>query len=265
MPMAAPSGAQALADRGVLITRPRAQAESLAARIADMGGHPILLPAIEIAGTSDPARLDELIARLGDYDMVIFVSPNAVDAALPLFRARQPMWPGACRVAAVGKGTQRALRARGIDNVFAPETASGASALLDTPWITAASPRNALIVRGEGGREELARGLAALGSRVDYAECYRRARPETDVSDILSQWRMGRVRAVIVTSSEILDNLIAILGAEGLPLLRATPVFTHHARIAEAARAHGIVTVIDSGSDEEGLVDALKEFFARHV
>jgi uroporphyrinogen-III synthase len=260
--MRAPSDAPALAGLGVLITRPREQSEAFAERLARLGARPVIFPALAIAGPSDPDAFAARLAEADAYDTVIFISPNAVEKTLPALRAAHPDWPGTRRVAAVGQGTARALRARGIDEVLAPDAASGAAALLAMPALREPPPRRVLIVRGEGGRDELALGLAALGAEVGHAVAYRRVRPEADNRELLDLWRAGGIGAVVVTSTEILDNLIALLGPEGTALLRATPLFTHHARIAEAARARGVATVVEAASDEQGLIDALLAFGA---
>jgi uroporphyrinogen-III synthase len=258
------SARPALAGVGVLITRPREQAAAMAARIVAMGGTAVVFPAIEIAAPLDPALLQTRIAHLAEFDLVVFVSPNAVTWALPLFVAHHPDWPRGCRVAAVGQGTRRVLSAQGITEVLTPRQEAGGAGLLDLPELAAPAPRQVLIVRGAGGRDDLAQGLAARGARVEYAECYRRLRPEADSGPIIERWRRCEIDAVIVTSGEILDNLADMLGAAGAPFLRATPMFVHHPRIAQAARARGISTVIDAGADGDALIEALAKHFAHH-
>lgn len=254
-----------LAGIGVLIPRPRGQAGALAARIEALGGTPIIFPALEIAPPADPAAFDRRVARLLDYDLIAFVSPTAVERAVPLFDARQPGWRHGRRLAAVGQGTRRALRDLGMTDVLAPEGESGAAALLNLAELSAEPPRRALIVRGEGGREELALGLVSRGSEVDYAECYRRVPAEADPAPLLERWRLGEVGAVIVTSVAILDALLDRLGADGAALLRRAPLFAHHPRIAEAARARGVEKVIETPADEAGVAEALGHYFAHHA
>jgi hypothetical protein len=41
-------------------------------------------------------------------------------------------------------------------------------------------------------------------------------------------------------------------------------MFVHHPRIAEAARARGIGTVIETAADEAALVEALMDYFGNH-
>lgn len=253
-----------LAGVGILITRPLAQAVSLAARVQAQGGVPVLFPTIEIAAPEDASALTACIARLPEFDLIVFVSPSAVEHAVPLFTARYPDWVRDCRVAAVGQGTRQSLQRHGIEKVIVPAGQAGAAGLLDMPEFTTPVPRHVLIVRGVGGRDDLAEGLKARGARVEYAECYRRVRPDADAEPLLERWRRGEVAAVTVTSVEILENLIALLGEPGAAYLRHTPMFVHHPRIAAAARARGIERVIETAPDEAGLVVAMQAYFARH-
>lgn len=253
-----------LAGVGVLITRPVGPAASLAARIAALGGTPVLFPAIEIADLEDRTALDARLADLPDFDLIVFVSPSAVECALPLFESRQPGWAEHRRLAAVGRGSLHALQRHCIEKVMVPPAEAGAAGLLRLPELLQPVPRRVLIVRGVGGRDEFAQSLGALGAQVEYAECYRRIRPAADPEPLLARWRLGEIGAVTVTSLEILDNLQAMLGPAGAEPLHCTPMFVHHPRIAGAARRLGVETVIESTSDEDGLVASLVEYFAEH-
>jgi len=256
--MQAASDAPLPAAGAVLLTRPRRQSEAFAARLAQRGIDACVFPTLEIDGPADPAAFSAAVDATECYDTVVFISPTAVERGLPALRARDAHWPGAgTRVAAVGPGTRNALRAQGLDAVLAPIDGSGAAALLALPALLEPPPRSVLIVEGEHGRDELADGLAALGARVVRAGAYRRRRPDADAGALLARWRAGGISAVVVASVETLDNLIALLGATGLPWLRATPLYTHHARIAEAARARGIGHVVEAGPDEDALLAAL--------
>ena len=66
-----------------------------------------------------------------------------------------------------------------------------------------------------------------------------------------------------MTSSEGLANLRDMLGEAGAPCLLQTPMFAPHERIAAAARALGVQTVVLTGSGDEGLVAGLAAFFAK--
>ena len=63
---------------GVVITRPQAQAAPLAARLAGLGISADVFPLLDIQPLDDSSALEATLARLHDYALVAFVSPNAV-------------------------------------------------------------------------------------------------------------------------------------------------------------------------------------------
>src|SRR5438445_11238234 len=109
-----------LRGRGVLITRPREQAQGLAKLVEAAGGRAILFPAIEIQ--------DVPLRKLAQFDLAIFVSPTAVKRALVAMK-----WPRRAKAAALGRGTQRELERHGIKGIIAPDSGADSEALLAVP------------------------------------------------------------------------------------------------------------------------------------
>jgi uroporphyrinogen-III synthase len=260
--MAADAGLP-LAGRGIVVTRPREQAEALARRIRAAGGEPLLFPAIEIRELPDLGPLFERIDRLDEYDLAIFISPNAVHKALNLVHARRAgkRWPGGLKVAAVGRGSRRELEQQGFTEVIAPASHADSEALLALPDLSAVAGKRVVIFRGDGGRELLGDTLAARGARVEYAECYRRARPVADSAPLLTAWARGAVHAVTVSSAEGLSNLFDMLGKLGQQWLRSTPLFVPHPRVAEAAARLGVREVLVAGASDAELLARLVAYF----
>lgn len=252
-----------LAGRGILITRPAGQSAGLAESVTSAGGQPILFPCIEIVAPTDAAALSRAVADLPGYDLVIFISPTSVEQFWPLIRARHAGWPAKVAVAAVGPASARALAGCGVGHILTAPDGADSESLLAVDAFRQVSGQRILIVRGEGGRELLADTLRARGATVDYAECYRRARPDADATGLLELWRCGGVAAVTVTSREVFANLAGLLGEAGAPLLRQTPLFALHPRIADAARAWGVAEVVVAPPGDAGLVSALLDWFNR--
>lgn len=254
-----------LAGRGILITRPAEQAEGLAARVEALGGTAILFPTLTIEPPSDPAALAHVISNLRGYDLIVFVSPTAVERAWPFILERHGDWPDGFALAAVGGGTVRTLKEHGAGHVLVPENGADSESLLALDALQQVAGKKILIVRGEGGRELLADTLRQRGAEVDYAEAYRRVKPELDPHALLDLWRGDGIQAVTVTSREILDNLFELMGEAGSALLRGTPLFALHERIAEAAKARGVINVVATQPGDDGLVSALLDWFnGRH-
>ncbi len=244
----------------MLVTRPPAQARNLSELIAQAGGTPVAFPALEIRAPANPAALQPTLGQLASFDWLIFISPTAVEQSLAWLGGAAALSAGP-RLAAVGKSTRRALARRGIENAIAPEGGGDSEALLDMAPLQQVNGQRILIVRGEGGREWLAETLRQRGAEVSYAECYRRVRPDVDPTALLQRWTRGGIAAVTVTSSESLDNLYAMLGADGRALLESTPMFALHPRIADEAGARGVKQVVVAGPGDEALLRSLIDWF----
>jgi uroporphyrinogen-III synthase len=252
---------QPLKGRGIVVTRPAHQAQALARLVTGAGGRAILFPAIEIRDIEDPGPFTRLVDRLDEFDLAVFVSPNAVERAMSLISARRKL-PRRLQVATVGGGSVRALERFGVTGVLAPQGRSDSEALAELPALAAMSGRRVVIFRGAGGREALAETLRARGATVEYAECYRRVRPELDAAPLLEAWARKGVDAVTVTSSEGLRNFADMIGPAGRERLPSTPLFVPHPRIAEAAHELGVRKVIVTGPGDDGMLTGLAAYFA---
>lgn len=249
-----------LAGRGILVTRPTEQSDNLAKKIRDAGGEAIIFPAMEIVPVRDEV-LAQRITQLPTYDAAIFISPNAVHHGLAAIDAPHE-WPEQVRIYALGPGTARALRHHGLQKVIVPD-GQDSEALLALPSLCAVNDQRIVIFRGVSGRALLAETLRARGATVDYAECYRRVRPDSDAGPIIARWSVGEIHAVTINSAETLHNLASMLGDAGVAYLRATPVFAPHEKIAQSARALGIDDVVATAAGDAGLLDGLMTWFQR--
>lgn len=236
-----------LRGRGVLVTRPAHQAEGLCRLIESAGGRARRFPTLVIA----PIQGERAQALLAEHwDLVYFVSPNAVRCAHALVRGRQP-WLHARQVAAVGDGTARALQATGRIADLVPSGRFESEELLALPALARMDEQRVLIVRGEGGRGLMAETLRQRGARVSIAEVYRRSCPEVDPSPLLARWS-EQIDWVTVTSEQILRNLMAILGPAGRERLLVTPLVVIAERTADTARRLGFreIVLAERASDE---------------
>ena len=252
----------------VIITRPLAQAQPLADRVAALGRVAEILPLLEITPLPDSAPLQAALARLRDYALVAFVSPNAIDAAF----AYISQWPAGVIAAVVGEGSRAALAARGVSHIVSPGDAaqSDSESLLQSLDLLALNGKPVLIVRGDSGRELMADGLRAAGALVDVVPAYRRAVPA--LSEQLAatlQRLLAQQNDWIITSSEALRGLVGLLHQMDLrhPVamqhnsvvaMQQQHLIVPHARIAETAKNLGFSKVTLTGSGDERLLAALQ-------
>lgn len=251
----------ALAGRSIVVTRPAAQARQLAGLIRAAGGIPVLFPVLEILDSGDLRPLHALIDRLEEFDLAIFISPSAVNKAMNLITARRQLPPG-LSIAAIGRGSARELKHFGVGEVIAPARKFDSEALLELPELAKIAGKRVVIFRGDGGRELLGDTLVARGAVLEYAECYRRGKPNSNAAPLLKAWARNELHAIVVTSSEGLHNLFDMVGKLGQSWLRKTPLFVTHARIAATARELGLAAVIEAGPGDAELAEGLVRYFA---
>ncbi|MEC4722142.1 uroporphyrinogen-III synthase [Noviherbaspirillum sp. CPCC 100848] len=249
----------------VIVTRPLAQAEPLAQRIAGAGRRAVVFPLLEIHPLGDETTLRKTLRALGDYAMVAFVSPNAIHAAMRHIEE----WPAQVAIAVVGEGSKAALAAHGITpanfTIFSPRDAhrTDSQTLLEALDAESMRGRRVLIVRGETGRELLADALRAHGAEVEQLAAYRRIAPRLDdAAKAQLQSLAAQPADWLITSSEALRILLQlvreVIGEEGVVKMQQQNIYVPHVRIAETANAMGFLHVVETGSGDDQLIAALQ-------
>ncbi len=97
------------------VTRARAQASALAARLRELGATTVEAPAIR----TQP--LDVTLPSPRDYDLLCVTSPAGAEYLFTHLRDARDL--AGVTVAAIGPGTARELRARGVEPDIVPERA----------------------------------------------------------------------------------------------------------------------------------------------
>jgi len=236
----------------IVVTRPRDQALQLAQKIEQAGGVPLLFPLLDITPVQDTDALNKQIALLGQFNMAIFISPNAVHYGIAAIRAAGSV-PNSLRIATVGQGSAQALRESGISNIIAPAERFDSEGLLALPELQKVSGWRVMIFRGDGGRELLGDTLRERDATVEYVSCYQRSKPQQDKGVLMA----AEPDAITVTSSEALGYLWQMLDDNDRAALRNTALFAPHARIAGLAREQGWPRVHVTASGDDGMFSAL--------
>jgi uroporphyrinogen-III synthase len=219
-----------MADRslqgvGVLVTRPRTQANELVNAIEAQGGHAFCFPVIEIA-PFDTNIVDKQAAALETPDIVIFVSRNAVEYGI--------RYTGGGQIAAIGPATAKAVKAAGRIVDIQPASGYDSEHLLSEPALRDVAGKQVRIIRGTTGRELLAEELTARGALVDYLSVYERRRPKIGsetLAELESRWRQGHINVVTIMSVQSLANLVELLPTWCAEQLELTPLVTPAGRV----------------------------------
>jgi len=235
---------------GVLVTRPEHQAGHLCQLIEAEGGAAVRYPALVIRPRPDRAAVRAAVGPADRFDLVVFVSANAVRYGADILDHRRDL-----AVAAVGQATAAAINGAGYRVSLMPEDGADSESLLALPQLAHMSGQRVLIVRGSGGRELLSEVLTARGAQVQYAEVYTRepARPSAErQAEVETMWRQGGIKAYAATSVELLEALVGIVTQRCRELMDSTALVTGSRRVAEAAARLGLgspVVLADSPDD----------------
>jgi uroporphyrinogen III methyltransferase/synthase len=235
-----------LFGRSVVVTRARAQASGLAARLTELGAAVVEAPAIRIEPRA-AAEVDPVVERIGSYALVVVTSPNGASLLFDSLArtGRDARALAGATVAAIGPGTAAELRRGGVRADVVPPRSIAESlveALEDVP----VEGRRVLVARAAEARDVLPDALAARGAQVDVLALY------DTVAEALAE-PVSEADYVTFTSSSTVRFFI-----EGASLPEGARVVSIGPVTSETARALGLeVHVEASQHDIDGLVEAL--------
>ncbi|MBL4821642.1 MAG: uroporphyrinogen-III synthase [Gammaproteobacteria bacterium] len=252
---------QLLTGLTALITRPRGQGQSIVDAIAGAGGKSVQFPLMEINPVSSDESVIELrkqVQNLDRYDLLIFISTNAVKFGFQWIDRYWPQFPAQLEVFAVGPTTAAALTGLPC-TVHSPSTGMQSEDLLALPQLQQVQGNKIALFRGRGGRELLADTLRERGAQVDTIETYERSMLVPETGELLNSISENGVNVICVTSMQILDSLCHLVDIkkDGIGLL---PLLVPSERIRDNARTAGFVNVYCSyGASDEAILSELKE------
>jgi uroporphyrinogen III methyltransferase/synthase len=241
-----------LHGRSVVVTRARAQASELAARLAALGAHVVEAPAIRIE-PRPAAAVDPVVERIGDYALVCLTSPNGAALLLAALErtGRDARALAGVTVAAIGPGTAAELRRGGIRADVVPPRAI-AEALVEALATIAVEGRRVLVARAAEARDVLPAALEERGADVDVLPLYDTVAEPLDSESLDAA---ATADYITFTSSSTVRYFLESAG-DSLPaaarIVSIGPVTT------ATAREHGLAVHVEAERhDLDGLVDAL--------
>jgi uroporphyrinogen III methyltransferase/synthase len=251
-----------LFGKTVLVTRARSQASKLTARLEQLGAKVIETPAIRLEAPADAYKaLDEAIARLADYQWLIFTSANGVERFFDrlLAAGKDARALGYAKLAAIGTATAEKLKQYGLMADVIPQEFR-AEGIIEALKGKLPPHAKILLPRAQEAREILPEKLRELGAVVDVAPAYQTVCGDVDGEALREQLAGGAIDLVTFTSSSTVKNLIQILGS-------AAPLQTVKTACigpvtADTARQNGVEPdMVADTYTIDGLVETIKQNF----
>jgi uroporphyrinogen III methyltransferase/synthase len=246
-----------LFGKRVAVTRARAQASGLAARLAQLGAEVIEVPAIRIEPREEGVRtaVDALAARR--CDVLCLTSPNGAELVMRGLAdsGHDARALAGVLVAAIGPGTAAVLRDWGVRPDVVPER-SIAESLASALVTHGVKDRHVLITRAAEARDVLPQMLEEAGAAVEVVALYDTVREELDERHLA---QLADADYVTFTSSSTVRFLLeAIGGARRFP--ERARVVSIGPVTSASARELGIEVHVEAARhDVDGLVAALVE------
>jgi uroporphyrinogen III methyltransferase/synthase len=255
--------ARPLFGETVVVTRSRAQASVLSARLERLGARVVEFPVLEIVPvTGEELRLvDEAVRSLSHWDWIVFTSTNGVDILRDRLRAAKldaRAFAGV-KIGAIGAATADRLEASGLVPDFVPTrfTTGDFCREFFERGLEKGGPY--LLARAREANPELAAELRAREARVTELTLYDTRPGGGDADDVKALLRADTAAWVTFTSSSTVRYFQTRVGAGDFE------AFSRHARYASIGpvtsttmREFGVEPAVEARVHTiDGLVDAI--------
>ncbi len=252
-----------------MVTRAPEQAGGLIRALELRGATVLPLPTVSFAPPQDPKDVDAAIARLADFDWILFTSQNAVRFLCRRWRelgnepAALASLPGS--IAAVGSATARAAESEGLRVDYIAQTQTGES--LGFELRDSMAGKNVLLPRSDRVDDRLPSALCEAGAHVSEVVAYRTLAPETLDKQVLAQVRAAEIDAIVFASPSAFHNLTAFISAPELAALSERVQFaTIGSTTTRALQDAAVRVAIESNdSSSAGLTDAIAKHYQRQT
>ena len=201
-------------DWRVLVPRPRAQADELAAALTKNGWPGWALPLFDFVEGPDYAGFADFVAACGVQDYYVWVSQTAVTFG---YRALASVWPAGQHLA-VGQATAQQGRQLGLEMAWPERQDSEGMWQWLQPRLPAAG--KVILCRGVSGRDWLIHRLKAEKVSVYIQRLYDRQAIVYRQNDLYDQWQAKQINCIVATSVAHVQQLFRLFPVSLHPAMR---------------------------------------------
>ncbi len=255
-----------LFGRGIVITRPEAQAEEFASLLHAQGARVIHFPTIKIVPPEDFRDLDQAIGRLSQYQWIIFTSANGVGFFLKRLRelSRDLRDLKDIRICTIGPATAVTIEKLGIRVDVVPEEFISEGVVKAFQEFDIKGKR-VLLPRAETARDVIPEGLTKLGAEVDVVAAYRTVNSGRDKSELENLMSEGKVDVITFTSPSTVTNFMEIMG-KGFVIPSTIKIACIGPVTSAAVKKAGLpVDIVQERYTIPGIVETLVEYFSKKI
>jgi len=195
----------------IVVTRTREQASQLSRQLTERGAEILEIPTIRIEAPDDRQTLIEAMAALGEYDWLIFTSPNGVAQFFEyFFKSFEDVRDlGALQIAAVGPATAAKLKELHLKVDLMPEQYLTNEIAAAFKGYQSIENLRVLLLRAQVANPELVSALEELGAIVDDVSVYKTVPEMEDRTGAAARLLEEGADWVTFTSSSTVQNFHA--------------------------------------------------------
>ena len=224
----------------VLVTRPGDRGLELCDIIENSGAVTTYFPTANIHEVKVDSKTKRTLRSLDSIHWVIFVSRNAVTYGVEQLPKKLLE---TANIAAIGISTAEAIEKHGFNVSLCPESSFTTEAFLEEPLMEDVGNNNIVIVTGQGGRKLLQEELEERGAGCYRIEVYRRELPIKAAQEVAVKVENNAVDVLVVTSEELLENLLRLLQKVNTKL-KSVPLVVSSDRLKVKAKAMGFTNTV---------------------
>jgi uroporphyrinogen III methyltransferase/synthase len=251
-----------LFGRRVVVTRTRDQASELSRRLEELGAEVLEISTIKILPPKSEKVLCEAIEGIGEYDWLVFTSPNGVEHFFRVFFEvyRDIREIGGVKIAAIGPATAAKLEALHLQVDLQPKEFVAEAVLEAFKKECNVENLRFLLPRGDLARDALPEGLEALGAIVDDIECYRTVPEMADESGNVARLLAEGADMITFASGSTVENFCNLVDLRALLVkFRKLKLASIGPITSETIRKRGFEVCVEAAQhDIPGLTDAVR-------
>lgn len=207
----------------------------------------------------DEGCFNWLYGNINTFDVVIFVSPSAIDFCSSMFALIKPN----IEFLVMGRASAEKLHQLTKNKIRYSNDSSGASSLffeIIKPDATLFRSKKILIVQGSGGQDMLNQYLQLEGMHSCVIKLYTHNPARLTPGTLTNLFAKNKFEGVIVTSSLLVNELFKQAKTDKcIEILKKTEFITIHSNIAQKLYEYGVANVlVTPGVKKSDLIGLLK-------
>lgn len=256
-----------LKGKRVVLTRAPEQSSLLLRELKGSGAQVIVLPFVEFRPPEDLAPLDSALARLAEFDWLVFTSQNAAkfvsQRLRELGRPPKDLPQPRPKVVAIGPVTQDAAVSEGWQaELVAGEVRSRLDFVRE--FSRDAKGKKILLPQSDLAGPHVADGLREVGATVTPVVAYRTCMPESLDGELLDRLRREGADVFVFASPSAFRNFVRTIGQDDLKRFAERAAFAAIGpTTAQAIREAGVPVAIEAAKpNSREIIQAMIEYFS---